>query len=134
MMVRFDFPRTLDSMLNDTFIREFGATRKTTPAMDVTEYDHEYVVVAEMPGVKKDEVKITFENNILTVEAERKPYELPENARVLLNEMRVREFARSVRMPVRIDAENISAELQNGVLRITLPKSQEARPRMISVK
>jgi len=102
--------------------------------MDITEHENEYVVVAELPGVKKEEVKITFENNVLTVQAERKPYELPQDARVLLNEMRVREFTRSLRLPVQIDAANIAAELQNGVLRISLPKAQEARPRVISVK
>ena len=134
MMVRFDFPRTLESLFDDAGVREFGATERIAPAMDITEHENEYVVVAELPGVKKEEVKITFENNVLTVQAERKPYELPQDARVLLNEMRVREFSRSLRLPVRIDVENIAAELQNGVLRVTLPKSQEARPRLISVK
>jgi HSP20 family protein len=134
MMVKFDFPRTLESLLDDSNLREFVATRRAAPAMDVTEQENEYVVVAELPGVKKEEVKITFEQHVLTLQAERKPYELPQDSRILLNEMRVREFTRSLRVPVRIDVENISAELQNGVLRITLPKAQDARPRVISVK
>jgi len=134
MMVRFDFPRTLESLFDNVGEHEFVSTKRTAPAMDITEHENEYVVVAELPGVKKEEVKITFENNVLTVQAERKPYELPQDARVLLNEMRAREFSRSLRLPVRIDVENIAAELQNGVLRISLPKSQDARPRMISVK
>jgi HSP20 family protein len=134
MMVKFDFPRTLESLLDDSNLREFVETRPSAPAMDVTEQENEYVVVAELPGVKNEEVKITFEQNVLTLQAKRKPYELPQDARILLNEMRVREFTRSLRVPVRIDVENISAELQNGVLRITLPKAQDARPRVISVK
>lgn len=134
MMVRFDFPRTLESLFDDSSVSEFVSTTRSAPAMDITEQENEYVVVAELPGVKKEEVKITVENNVLTVQAERKPYDLPQDARVLLNEMRVREFTRSLRLPVRIDVENIAAELQNGVLRISLPKAQEARPRMISVK
>ena len=134
MLVRFDFPRSLENLFEDAPVREFSNTEKTAPAMDITEHENEYVVIAELPGVKKEEVKITFDNNVLTVQAERKPYELPQDARVLLNEMRVREFTRSLRLPVRIDGENITAELQNGVLRISLPKAQEARPRMISVK
>ena len=134
MIVRFDFPRTLESLFEDASMRDFRATEKSAPAMDITEHENEYVVVAELPGVNKEEVKITFENGLLTVQAERKPYELPQEARVLLNEMRVREFTRSLRLPVRIDADNIAAELQNGVLRISLPKAQEARPRLISVK
>jgi HSP20 family protein len=134
MMVRFDFPRTLESLFDESSVSERVAARRTAPPMDISEHENEYVVVAELPGVKKEELKITFENDILTVQAERKPYELPQEARVLLNEMQVREFARSVRLPVRIDVEHIAAELQNGVLRISLPKAQEARPRMISVK
>jgi len=134
MMVRFDFPRTLEGLFDETRFSEQGEARRTAPAMDISEHENEYVVVAEIPGVKKEELKITFENNLLTVQAERKPYDLPQDARILLNEMRVREFARSVRLPVRIDSERIAADLQNGVLRISLPKAQEARPRTISVK
>lgn len=134
MMVRFDFPRTIESIFDNSGVHEFVRPSRMSPAMDVTEHENEYVVVAELPGVKKDEVKITFENNVLTVQAERKPYELPQDAKILLNEMRVREFTRSLRLPVRIDTEGIAAELQHGVLRISLPKSQEARPRVIAVK
>jgi HSP20 family protein len=134
MMLRFDFPKTMESLFENFTASDFVPTGTSAPAMDITENENEYIVVAELPGVKKEDVKVSFENNVLTVQAERKPYELPEDARILLNEMRVREFSRSLRVPVQVDANNISAELQNGVLRIVLPRAQEARPRTIAVK
>jgi HSP20 family protein len=102
--------------------------------MDIAEYENEYAAIVELPGVKKEDVKITFEKNVLTVEGVRKPYEIPQDARVLLNEMHVRDFSRSIRVPVEIDATAISAELENGILKVVLPKSQDARVRTIAIK
>ncbi len=134
MMLRFDFPKTLNDLLEDSLSSGAAATARCYPAMDVAEQENEFVAVVELPGVKKEDVKITFENDLLTVQGERKPYAIPDDARVLLNEMRVREFKRSIRVPVEIDVNNISAEMENGILRVVLPKSQEARIRTISIK
>ena len=134
MMLRFDFPKTMNDLLEDSLTTGTVASTRGYPAMDIAERESEYVAIAELPGVKKEDVKITFENDLLTVQGERKPYVLQEEARVLLNEMRVREFSRSIRIPVEIDVNNISAELENGILRIVLPKSQEARVRTIAIK
>jgi HSP20 family protein len=134
MMLRFDFPKTLNDLLDDSLTTAGVASTRSYPAMDIAEQENEYVAIAELPGVKKEDIKITFENDLLTVQGERKPYAIPEEARVLLNEMRVREFSRSIRIPVGIDVNNISAELENGILRIVLPKSQEARIHTIAIK
>lgn len=134
MMMRFDFPKTLNELLEDSFTTGGVTSTRSYPAMDIAERENEYVAIVELPGVKKEDVKITFENDLLTVQGQRKPYTIPEEARVLLNEMRVREFSRSIRIPVGIDVNNISAELENGILRVVLPKSQEARVRTIEIK
>ena len=134
MMLRFDIPKTMNDLLEDSLTTGSFPSTRSYPAMDIAERENEYVAIAELPGVKKEDVKITFENDLLTVQGERKPYVLAEEARVLLNEMRSREFSRSIRIPVGIDANNISAELENGILRIVLPKSQEARVRTIAIK
>ena len=133
-MMRFEIPKNFESLLTDRIITDFIPRSRPIPAMDITEYESEYVVVGEMPGVKKEDVKITFEKNVLTVEGKRKPHETPEEAKILLNEVRVREFNRSIRVPDEIDADGISAELENGVLRIALPKAKNAQPRTISIK
>ncbi|MBM4161266.1 MAG: Hsp20/alpha crystallin family protein [Ignavibacteria bacterium] len=134
MFVRFGFPRMFDDLLEDVVVRDFARVAPSFPAIDVAEHESEFVLVAEMPGVKKEDLKITFEDSILTLSGERKPYEIPQDARVLLNEVRVREFTRSVRMPSDIQVEKISAKLENGVLRIVLPKAESARIRNIEIK
>jgi len=134
MVVRFQLPNSLDNLVEDVFSHGDRFAPVTFPAVDVTEYDHESVVVAELPGVKKEDVSLKFEDGILTISGERKPYEIPENARILLNEVRVREFNRSIEFGHDIDANGIAAELTNGILRVTLPKAATARPRTIEVK
>jgi HSP20 family molecular chaperone IbpA len=71
---------------------------------------------------------------VLTLKGERKPYEIPQDARVLQNEMRVRTFSRSIQLPSDVDAMNISAELKDGVLRIVMPKAERARARQIEIR
>jgi HSP20 family protein len=134
MLLRFDFPKTFDDLLEDTVQTNFASSSTNAPAMDIAEYENQYVAIVELPGVKKEDVKITFEKDVLTVEGVRKPYEIPQDAKVLLNEMRIRDFSRSIRIPVEIDATSISAELENGVLKVVLPKSQEARVHTIAIK
>lgn len=134
MMLQFDFPKTFESLVDGWVVTDLEETSKTRPAMDISENENEFVAVAEIPGVKKEDVKITLEKNVLTVQGQRKPYEIPQDARILLNEMRMQDFTRSIRIPSEIDASNISAELENGVLMIVLPKSQDARVRTIQIK
>lgn len=134
MLVRFDFPRTLDNLIDDVFVSDVTPCVSTFPAVDIAERDTETVVVAELPGVKKEDVKITFENNVLTMSGERKPYEIPENARILLNEMRIKEFSRSIDFERDVDSAKISAEMTNGILTVRLPKAESARVRTIEVK
>jgi HSP20 family protein len=134
MLVRFDFPRMFDDLLEDVSLSDFMPVTGRFPAIDVAEHENEFVAIAEMPGVKKEDLKITFENDVLTLKGERKPYEIPQDARILQNEMRVREFRRSIQLPSDVDAKNISAELKDGVLRIVMPKAERARARQIEIR
>ena len=134
MLVRFDVPRTLDTLFEDFGVSEFAPSTRSFPALDIAEYENETVIVAELPGVKKEDVKITFEEDVLTLSGERKPYEIPQDARVLINENRVRTFNRSIRFGHDVDASRISADLQNGMLKIVVPKAESAKPRTIEVK
>jgi HSP20 family protein len=134
MLVRFDYPRTFDNLVDNFFATDVLPSRNTFPAIDITEQDGTTTVIAELAGVKKEDVKIAFENNVLTISGERKPYEIPENTKVLLNEMRVRSFSRSIQFEHDVDTDKISADLTNGVLRIVLPKAESAKVRTIEVK
>jgi HSP20 family protein len=134
MYIEFGYPKTQNKMIEDLFETDYFPGYSKYPAVDITEHENEMVVLAELPGVRKEDVKITFEDNTLTLSGERKPYEIPENARVLLNEVRVRNFNRSIEFPNEVNADKITAEMQNGVLRIVLPKSETAKPRTIELK
>jgi HSP20 family protein len=134
MVVRFDVSRPLDALLKDLVVNDFAPPARLFPAVDIAEYENETVLIAELPGVKKEDVKITFEKNMLTLRGERKAYEIPQDARVLINENLVRSFNRSVRFVHDVDADRISADLQNGMLKIVVPKAESAKPRTIEVK
>ena len=134
MLVRFEYPGTFNNLIEDVFKTDILPTRSTYPAIDIAEQDNETVVIAELPGAKKEDVKITFEKNVLTISGERKPYEIRENARILLNEARVLNFNRSIEFGYNVDVNKISADMNNGVLRIVLPKAESARARTIEVK
>lgn len=137
MLVRFDLPRTLVDNVFEDFLTDFSPVYpdyQVYPALDLAEYENESVVVAELPGVNKEDLKITVEDGILTIRGVRKPYEIPQDAKVILNEMRVQEFCRSIELPHEVDVDKISAELRNGLLRITLPKTEKARVRTIQVQ
>jgi HSP20 family protein len=102
--------------------------------MDIVEQENEIIVSAELPGMKKEDVKITFVKNVLAISGERKPVELSEKAKVLLKETQSESFDRSVRLGYEVDSAKISAEMSNGILTITLPKAEEAKPKQIEVK
>jgi HSP20 family protein len=134
MVVEIGFPGLLDDLLQDFVARDLTGVSSGFPAIDVAEHENEFVLVAEMPGVKNEDLKISVEDSVLTLSGRRKPYEIPQDAKVLLNEMRVREFSRSIRLPKDIELDKISAELRNGMLRIAMPKAERARVRNIEVR
>jgi len=136
MLVRFDSPITRDNLLENFFSSDVLPSRYACaePAMDIVEQENEIVVNAELPGLKKEDIKITFEKNILTLSSEQKHAQVSEKAAVLLKEIRNSGFNRSVKFEYAIDATKISAEMSNGVLTITLPKAEEAKPKQIEVK
>jgi len=121
-------------MMENFFATDVMPVRTSVPALDVIEQDNELVVYAELPGVKKEDVKITFEKNVLTISTEPKPVEESEKAKYLLNEIRTSGFNRSIKFGVEVDSEKISAEMNNGILAITLPKTEDVKPKEISIK
>jgi len=134
MLVRFESPSTYDNMIENLFSSDVLPGRCNVPAMDIIEQENEIVVSAELPGMKKEDIKITFENNILTISSEQKPAESSEKTTVLLKEIRNSGFSRSVKFGFDIDAAKISAEMSNGILTITLPKTEAVKAKEISIK
>lgn len=105
-----------------------------TPAVDITEQDNEYVVKVELPGVSKDDVKITIESNILTVRGEKKQEKNTKQGNYHRLERSYGSFQRSFTLPSTVKSEGIDAVYKDGILTITVPKAEEAKPKQIDVK
>ena len=104
------------------------------PPVDVVE-DAEHVrIMAELPGIKPEDVKISLENNLLTIRGEKTQVAEEKAERWHRYERTYGSFERSFTVPTSVDAEHISAAYDAGVLTVTLPKAERAKPREISVK
>jgi len=105
--------------------------RAVTPACDIYENKEEVLLVADLPGVAPEALRINVDNDELTLEARR---ELPSEGVLLSAEYPACDYRRSFVVPTGIDASKIAAELKNGILHLHLPKSEEVKPRQISVR
>lgn len=143
MMATRPFIPTLDRMLTRELDRVFhtldngtGPARLWVPAMDVVESPDGYLVTAELPGVSPDKVELSFDRNTLTISGTKSPtIKAPEKGelRVYSAERLHGEFERSIRLPEHVDADQIRASFEHGVLTVWVPKSQAAKPRKIAI-
>jgi HSP20 family protein len=101
--------------------------------LDVSESDDAFIVCASMPGIKPEELDISVQNNMLTIRGEMKQEEERQGERWHLQERRYGQFQRSIALPNNVDPNQVGAQYENGVLKLTLPKTEEAKPRKISV-
>lgn len=105
-----------------------------SPAVDIQETEKEYSVKADLPEMKKDDVKVEFENGVLTVEGERK-LEKEEKGKTFHKLERAHgKFVRRFALPTEVDGSRVTAEFKEGVLNVHLPKMPTVKPKAISVK
>ncbi len=107
------------------------------PSADISETDKEYLIRAELPAVKKDDVKVTFENGVITIEGERKQEKEEKNEKVHRTESFYGSFARSFSLPDNINADAIRCDSKDGVLTVHVPKlpaKQQPQPKQIRVE
>lgn len=104
-----------------------------TPPIDIHESAEGLVLEADLPGVTEENINIQLEDNVLTLNA-RARVAVPEGARLIHEEFRVGDFSRSFILSDEVDRDRISADLRNGVLRLTLPKTERGQARRIAVK
>jgi HSP20 family protein len=111
-----------------------GASVLRAPETDVIETEREIRVVTEMPGLKRENIEVDVENNVLTVRGEKREERTEgEQGRFHLAERRYGTFSRSFVLPRDVDADSIQARFDDGVLTVTIPKSEKARRRRIDV-
>jgi len=134
-----EFQSRILSAFNPTASRrgngqESLARAEWMPLVDISEDDKEYLITAELPEVKKGDVKVTMENGVLTITGERK-FETEEKHRKWHRvERAYGSFARSFALPENGDAAKVNAEFRDGMLTVHVAKSEAARPKQIEVK
>lgn len=104
------------------------------PAVDIYETNDSFVVSADLPGLNKDEIQIDLKDNILTLKGEKKFEEKVSKDNYIRVERAYGSFVRSFTLPQNVDPEKIKAKYKEGVLEITIPKKEEAKPKQIKVE
>ena len=129
------------SSLRDLFDSAFALAstapawqRDWAPALDVSEDDHNLVVDLELPGVKKEDFDISLENDVLTIAGERRREEQEGEGESFRRERFFGRFSRSITLPVAVQSDQVTAKYEDGILHITLPKAEEAKPKKIAVE
>jgi HSP20 family protein len=104
------------------------------PSVDISETESEYQIKAEIPDVKKEDVKVTLEDGVLTIQGERKHEKEEKGKKYHRIERSYGSFVRTFSLPDVIDDDKVKAEFKDGVLDLHLPKSEKAKPKAIEVK
>src|SRR5579864_1565885 len=137
-LTRIDPFRELASFF-DTFSDVNGATKEQlafgtfTPPVDVYEDDHNLVLKLEVPGLNEEDLKVSLENNTLTVTGERKFEKEEKEENFHRIERRYGTFTRTFRLPTTVDTESVEAGYDKGILKVTLAKRAEAKPKQIKI-
>jgi len=128
--------REVDRVFDRFFQQPAGTQVLWMPAVDVRETNDEVHVTAELPGMKSEDVTVTLENGVLSVSGEKKQelQEGKEDANYYLFERRYGRFERSFTLPRTVNADQITARFEDGILTITLPKAENAKPRRVLIE
>ena len=113
---------------------ESARQRMWAPALDISERKDAYVVSVELPGVKPEDLDITMEDGLLTIQGERQFSQESTEQQYHRVERRYGSFRRSITLPSQVQADAIEASFENGVLEVVVPKAEEAKPKKISVR
>jgi HSP20 family protein len=138
--VEDQFGRLVQDMFHD-LMSPFGSARgwaeedAASPRMNVSETEKTYEVQAEIPGVKKEDIKVSVDHDRVTIEAEcRRANEQREGENVVYSERSARKFLRSFTLPTEVDDAAAQARLEDGILHLSLPKKQGSEARRLSIQ
>lgn len=126
--------RAMDRFFDDAWRNVQPSNGDDMLALDVHEGDNNYVVIATIPGINPDDIQISLHDGALTVGAELPQPTVAEGVRVLLQERRYGQISRTINLPQPVDSDKVEAVYDNGVLTLTLPIAESAKPRHIPVK
>lgn len=113
---------------------ETMASADWAPVVDIVESEQEFMLLAELPGVQKHDVKLSVQDGILTLTGQREQDKDTKGIRYHRTERAYGRFARTFALPEFVDEQKLSAEFRDGLLRVRLPKSEKAKPRSVEVR
>jgi HSP20 family protein len=111
-----------------------GRAGAVLPATDVRENDHQYAITVELPGVRKEDVHVDLEQGVLTIRGEKRSEREEKKEQRCYTERSYGSFSRSCRLPSDADADRLEASFKDGVLAVTIPRTEEVKPRTIAIK
>jgi len=129
--IRKEMDQLWDSFLEGRPMRRAG---EWLPSIDVSETKSDLVIKAELPGMDSKDIDISLSNGFLTIKGEKNQEKEEKDENYYLIERSYGSFTRSVRLPREVQSDKITASFKNGVLRVTLPKSEEAKKKEIKIK
>ncbi len=122
-------------LFSDLFDNALGyAVSEGWPKVDIEETDDAYLIKAELPGMSKEQVNIEIRNNVLSISGEKKETREEKSKNVHRRESYVGGFCRNFSLPDQVATEKVDAEFRDGILRLTIPKSEEKKPRRITIR
>jgi HSP20 family protein len=130
--LRDEIEGLLEAPLAD-FARSSRLLSGWNPALDVFEDKDNLFVKAELPGMKRDDIEVSLRDNTLSISGERKAENKQTDAEVYREERSFGRFQRTISLPAPVTSDKVKAEYKDGILTITLPKTEEAKPRQIDV-
>jgi HSP20 family protein len=130
---RLTTPNRIGRLFDDVFGAEMGEGMGWSPVVDIMEIENELIITAELPGMKKEDVSIEVNDAVLTIRGEKKVEKEQKEVNYRLVERSFGSFERVFTLPRSIDASNIKAEFEDGVLQVHLPKTPQAQGRRIDI-
>ena len=124
----------MDRLFGRSLRYQGGMEAVFSPAIDVAVEKDNVIVKADLPGLTKDDVSVSLQDNCLTIKGEKKQETEKKDANYFLSERVHGSFTRVIELPVAVNAARIDARFTDGVLQVTLPKTEEAKPKQIEVK
>jgi HSP20 family protein len=133
-LLRDEIDRLFDSPLNALTNNSQQFLNGWLPTIDLYDDRDHLVLKAELPGMKKEDIDISLHGDVLTLSGERKEQEVFDKAETYRAERFLGRFQRSVTLPFAVDSKKVQASYRDGILTVTLPKAEEAKPKQIEVK
>jgi HSP20 family protein len=133
LSIQDEMNRLFDDFFGHPFTRHEWTEEAWSPCVDMSETKDNIIINAEIPGMNKEDVKVSVQDNVLTLSGERKQEKEEKNANYHRIERSYGSFSRSFTLPTPVQSDKVKAIYKNGMLRITLPKTEEVKPKEIPI-